>query len=84
MPGAVGSEAAAATSPRLCCPGEAAAADTARGLGLSLGFENTGLGSSLGAGEGSTFAGVLWVGGLSVPHSLAAHRLGFSVALHAR
>lgn len=38
--------------------GVVAARETARVFGLSL-FDNAGLGSSLGAGEGSTFAGFL-------------------------
>lgn len=50
------SEAAAAV---ICCWGDWAASDMARGSGLSLEFEKDGLGSSLGAGEGRTFAGVL-------------------------
>lgn len=59
VPGERISEAATAASPVFCGRGDAAAKDRSRGFGLSLGFENDGLGSSLGAGDGSTFAGVL-------------------------
>lgn len=40
--------------------GEAPAKDTAMDSGLSFEFGCAGLGSSLGAGEGRTFAGVLY------------------------
>lgn len=49
----------AVVSAMFCRRGEAAARDRVWGFGLSFGFEKDGLGSSLGAGEGNTLAGVL-------------------------
>lgn len=49
---------AGCTCPVVCLCG-AVVTDKVRGFGLSRGLDTTGLGSSLGAGEGSTFAGVL-------------------------
>lgn len=46
------------TCPVVCLCG-AVVTDKVRGFGLSWGLDTAGLGSSLGAGEGSTFAGVL-------------------------
>lgn len=43
----------------VACLCGAVVTDKVRGFGLSRGLDTAGLGSSLGAGEGSTFAGVL-------------------------
>lgn len=68
VPGERASKAADVASPVLCSRANSAVMNKSRGFGLSLEFEKDGLGSSLGAGEGRTFAGVLQVRFVSVTY----------------